>query len=213
MKENSMKDFTQYGEMSLIDTFFGQKNGFFIDIGAADGIKNSNTRHLALRGWRGVFVEPCKHFLNPLKSLYSGNENFDIFEGAVCDFEGKTDFYVYESHHDSQISTISLEQKTGIENGGWFKGKFTETYEVDVITPASLISKFKIPSKVEFVDIDAEASDMKILQSWPWDSIDVELFCIEPSMGKENLLDFMRQKKYSNCFSSPGNMFFKKEEK
>jgi FkbM family methyltransferase len=203
-----MKDHTQYGEMNLIDSFFRQEKGFFIDIGAADGITNSNTRHLSLKGWSGVFVEPCKHFLCSLKDLYLGNDKFKIFEGAVSNFEGKTNFYVYESQNDSQISTISTDQKNHIENGGWFKGKFTETYEVEVITPSSLINKFNVPLDIDFVNIDAEGSDMKILESWPWSSVNVKLFCIEPSMGVAKLTEFMNSKQYQNCFSTAGNLFF-----
>ena len=41
-----MKDHTQYGEKAILDEHFGQRVGFFLDIGAADGIANSNNTSL-----------------------------------------------------------------------------------------------------------------------------------------------------------------------
>lgn len=205
-----MKDHSQYGEKAIIDRYFEQRKGFFLDIGAADGITNSNTYHLAQRGWSGVLVEPCQHFLTTLREIYAGSSRVKIFDGALSDFDGKTSFYVYETGEDSQISTIDLRQKESIESSGWFKGKFTESYDVNVLTPTSLCSQMCIPQKIEFVDIDAEGSDMKILNSWPWEQYDVELFCVEHSMGKEALINFMLTKGYRMTFGTAGNHFFVK---
>ena len=153
-------------------------------------------------------VEPCRHFLTPLRQLYSDKSEISIFEGAISDFDGRTSFYVYETGGDSQISTIDLKQKESIENSGWFKGKFSESYEVAVLTPTSLCEQAKVPQKIEFVDIDAEGSDMKILSAWPWAMHDVELFCIEHAMGKEVLINFMLTKGYRMSSSTAGNLFF-----
>jgi hypothetical protein len=117
-------------------------------------------------------------------------------------------FYVYETGGDSQISTINPHQKQSIESSGWFKGKFTDEYAVKVLTPQTLLGLMSVPRKIEFVDIDAEGADMNILNSWPWDQYEVELFCIEHSMGKDVLIDFMKSKNYSIAFSTAGNHFF-----
>lgn len=105
-----MKDYTQYGEKIFIDEFFKDRIGFFVDIGAADGVTHSNTLHLIESGWKGILIEPCRHFLRNLHDIHANNDNIKIFEGAVSDFDGKTEFYVYETEGDSQISTISLGQ-------------------------------------------------------------------------------------------------------
>ena len=49
---------------------------------------------------------------------------------------------------------------------------------------------------------------MQILKSWPWNDFNVELFCIEPSMGRDVLNTFMESKGYMNNMSTGGNMFF-----
>ena len=39
-----------------------QKNGFFIEIGACDGVKLSNTYMLEKVGWNGIICEPSKYW-------------------------------------------------------------------------------------------------------------------------------------------------------
>jgi FkbM family methyltransferase len=201
-------NYSQYGEEALLNHFFNNRTGYFIDIGAADGVTNSNTRNLVLKGWQGLLIEPCRHFFEQLNILYKNNKNVKLFNGAVSDFDGKTEFYVYESGGDSQISTISIPQKESIEKSVWFNGKFTEHYEVEVKSSKFLMKQNMAPTNIEFVDIDAEGSDMTILKAWPWSEYNVELFCIEPSMGKDVLCSFMGHKGYTNNASTDGNMFF-----
>ena len=40
--------------------------GFFVDIGATNGIEKSNTYALELAGWRGICVEPNPHYFEEL---------------------------------------------------------------------------------------------------------------------------------------------------
>lgn len=52
--------YSQNGEEGILDEMVNRlkiRDGFFIEFGAADGILYSNTRFLAERGWRGVFIE------------------------------------------------------------------------------------------------------------------------------------------------------------
>ena len=51
--------------------YINYKNGFYIEIGAHDGIINSNTYYYEKNlNWRGVLVEPSNYFKN-LKKLIS----------------------------------------------------------------------------------------------------------------------------------------------
>lgn len=207
-----MKDHTQYGEKIILDNYFGHRLGFFLDVGAADGITHSNTYHLAQQGWQGILVEPCRHFVSKLKEIYSDSTNVKIFDGALSDFNGITKFYVYEAGNDSQISTIQLPQKKSIEVNSWFSGKFTDEYDVNVLTPSNFCNIMQVPKRIEFVDIDAEGSDMKILNSWPWNQCEVELFCIEHSMGKDVIINFMDEKGYKPLAITGGNHLFIKQD-
>jgi FkbM family methyltransferase len=207
---------SQYGECLLLQKHFeGRNPGYFVDIGAADGIRYSNTLNLIRDGWSGILVEPCHHFLDILNKDYKDHKNVSVFPGAVSSYNGTSKFHVWSKGEDSQISTIVEEQYESIKNSDWWKGKgsFTNEYQVDVINPSTLFKKFNAPKYIEFVDIDAEASEMEILNSWPWDDYEVEIFCIEFSMGKEVLDNFMVSKDYRSLAMTGGNLLYCKNEK
>ena len=50
------KIFSQYNEDEIITEFFGNYAGTFLDVGAYDGISDSNTHALSLKNWRGVYI-------------------------------------------------------------------------------------------------------------------------------------------------------------
>src|SRR5258705_7614869 len=55
--------FSQQGEDALLDRFFQQQpTGFFVDVGAFDGLHLSNTYIFEQRGWRGLCIEPTPMF-------------------------------------------------------------------------------------------------------------------------------------------------------
>jgi len=45
----------QFGEVSIIEPLLcGIKKGFYVDVGAHDGVTDSNTLYFYRRGWRGA---------------------------------------------------------------------------------------------------------------------------------------------------------------
>lgn len=60
---HSRDGFSQYGEDGIRDAIFeriGERSRWCVDIGADDGLTNSNTRELVLRGWSAVLIEAYK---------------------------------------------------------------------------------------------------------------------------------------------------------
>ncbi len=50
--------FPPQSEARLVQEFLGDAPGVFVDVGANDPVKDSQTWHLEQRGWRGVLIEP-----------------------------------------------------------------------------------------------------------------------------------------------------------
>ena len=68
--------YSQHGEEHIINMFFQEKRaGMCVDIGAADGVINSNSRFLIeMLGWSAVLIEPHPSFYSQLEKLYSKNK-------------------------------------------------------------------------------------------------------------------------------------------
>lgn len=76
--------FSQRDEEEVILRLAGANcSGFFLDIGAYDGVTFSNTRALALRGWSGLCVEPSPVPLWRVASLYRTSDKVRVLGAAV----------------------------------------------------------------------------------------------------------------------------------
>lgn len=53
-----MKYYSQAGQDAFVIDWLGTEPGYFVDIGAHDGVVHSNTYALERAGWTGVCVEP-----------------------------------------------------------------------------------------------------------------------------------------------------------
>ena len=54
-----MKNASQFGEIAwILGNLKLQNVGTFVEVGASDGLENSNTFELEARGWRGLLIEP-----------------------------------------------------------------------------------------------------------------------------------------------------------
>ena len=69
----------QFGEVSIIEPLLrGIKKGFYVDVGAHDGVTDSNTLYFYRRGWRGVCVEPHKRYYQDLLRSRPGDRCLDV---------------------------------------------------------------------------------------------------------------------------------------
>ena len=67
--------YAQYGEEDFLDVFFKDRIGYLCDIGAADGMRYSNSRSLLEKGWSGLLIEPNKSNFAKLVELYKENKS------------------------------------------------------------------------------------------------------------------------------------------
>lgn len=78
----------------LIEEIFkriGVEGGTFVEFGAWDGIKGSNTRKLFLNGWGGILIEPEEDRFNDLQKNYLNTPNVITINSFVTS-DGSTTF-------------------------------------------------------------------------------------------------------------------------
>ena len=59
-------------EKQLVQTFFGGKPGFYVDVGANDPVLDSQSQHLEALGWTGLLIEPDPDCCELLRKNRSG---------------------------------------------------------------------------------------------------------------------------------------------
>lgn len=156
-------------EPEFINRFFDRTdNGFFVDIGAFDGICYSNTRALWERGWSGILVEPDPVSFARLKANYHGAPRVKLINAAIVAVTGPTAFY---RHTDPQRIGWHSTNLDWVDT--WPAGT------VDVTTANGMkFSDLALPRSIDFLSIDAEGSDYDILRSIP-DTVRPRLILLE----------------------------------
>lgn len=202
--------YAQYGEESIILDFFGQDSkGKVVDVGAADGIRYSNSRYLINDlGWSGVLVEPHPTYFDKIKELYKDADAVTTINAAVYSEEGEMPFYVYGRDEHAQVSTLSkdFKEKVAKVHGDKFEEHPTI---VNVIKLSTILQDV---GKVDFLSIDCEGVDMEVIKSNDWDLYRPSLVCVEHSMPKEELHGYMNSVGYRFLQATVGNSFFKGEK-
>jgi FkbM family methyltransferase len=198
-------DYSQYGEQEFILNFFGDKKGIFIDIGAADGITNSNTKKLIENGWGGLLVEPTPVNYNKLIELHSDNNSIVIENCGCGDISNELTFYIDNNDEYHQISTFLEDQKKGCE---YFYNCTFDEITLMVYNTTELLVKHNLTS-IDFISIDTEGYDEKVLLGIDFDKISVNLICIETitQLG-ESILE---TNNFQLIHKTLGNQFYKKK--
>lgn len=191
----------------MLNFFEGKRNGRLVEIGAANGIKNSNSRFLIESyDWCGLLVEPHPTFFSELNKLYGLNSNIQLKQLAVFSEKSTMPFYVYgfENAEEAQVSTLSSNFKDKvckIYGDGYKEPIMVET---DTLT-AILESQLEI---VDFLSVDCEGVDMDVLRSNDWKLHRPTLVCVEHSMPFSELHEYMTSQGYWLLTRTAGNTFY-----
>jgi len=90
--------YSQYNEEDTILEYFKDKVGTFMDIGAGDGVTDSNTHRLSELGWNGICIEYDGILFKRLEENYVDSFNIYNLQKLI-------------THNDSTIAeTISIEK-------------------------------------------------------------------------------------------------------
>lgn len=165
-----MTRYSQNNEQDIILQYFGSRKGFFLDIGANDGVTLSNTYALQLQEWKGVLIEPSEEAFNRIKAS-NGVQKFNV---AIGTEDGHCTFHEMGVHLNAgDVSLLSTIKKTELKRwpGVEFKERMTEVWTYKTLLKHSPFKFF------DFISIDAEGVDYEILEQ-----IDLkytDMVCIE----------------------------------
>ncbi len=203
-------DKSQYGEDEILRKVFGDKRGgYVLDVGAADGILNSNSwRLLNVMGWGGLLIEPNDRYWMLLCNLYGNRNDVSLSARAIAGHSGKVALHIYgESCDHGQCSTIDdLFRKLVNKQHG-------DRYHSHVIVRCSTLMDVmcdrKCPDHIEFFSLDIEGMELVALNSVDWKKYSFDLICIEHSMDKTILDSTMKLYGYQLFTRTTGNSFYK----
>ena len=166
------KTYSQFGEDLLIDKFFGNYVGKYVDIGCFHPIKYSNTALLNKKGWRGVNID-----LNEVSiKLFNACRKDDLNINA-CLSDKKEDVTIYMDSEFSALNSIHLQNSKNF-NFKQLKKKKIQTKVFSEI----------VKNSFDFLNIDCEGNDYKIIKTIDLKKYKPKLINIEVSKENKNYI-------------------------
>ncbi len=153
--------YAQEGEDLLLDRIFeGQKNGFYIDIGAHHPMRFSNTYLLYKRGWRGVNIDAMPGSMVVFRRLRPR----DIcIESGVALSNRQLTYFVFE---EKALNTFDEKLAHYYESSGY---KLSQQLQIRTKPLSELLNEY-LPTgqQIDLLSVDAEEFDLEVLRSNDW---------------------------------------------
>lgn len=204
-------DWSQDGQSLFVDGVLrGQERGFYVEVGADDGEGYSNSLFFErFRAWSGVLIEPNQESFAKMKQLnrralllntcvspsnLSEPLTFvsNPFEGHNTNFLGGISSYL-EMTQDGQLQAQYEKH---------FAGGDMYTPVVQTLRCSPLVDLLPdFVDTVDYLSLDTEGSELGILESIPFDEIDIKLISVDVSSitgirKGDDIAEFMTTKGY-----------------
>jgi FkbM family methyltransferase len=147
----------------VLETVFPEvKDGFFLDVGSADGTALSNSRALEERGWRGICIDPFP------KNM----------EGRTCQMLKEVVF----SETGKRMAFQASGDVGGLRDtlGTWKKDAMSApTVEFTTVTLRDVLERTKAPRFIHFISLDIEGAELEALKAFPFETHRIGALAIE----------------------------------
>jgi len=165
----------------------GQRDGFFVEFGAANGTLYSNSLLLEQEyGWTGILAEPARSWYPAIRE----NRTCRVDDRCVWSRSGERIEFVEQANAlHSGIQGYSVVDPDVSD---------TRTYSVETVSLNDLLSQNGAPRRIDFLSLDTEGTELEILQTFDFTSWDVRLIVVEHNHTetRQKIYDLLTSKGY-----------------
>ncbi|MEW6510895.1 MAG: FkbM family methyltransferase [Bacteroidota bacterium] len=173
------QDFWVFGEV-----FDGKRNGYFLEVGSADGVTLSNTFLLEKRyGWRGICIEANPLVFEDLRRV----RTVTCLNVCIDAVEGEIDFLQRGLYGGIVGMETDNPPNTALEEGSRLLRLRTEPL-------ASVLVREGAPHIIDYLSIDVEGREDRILKEFPFS--DYVFNCMTVERPKEGLREVLSRNGY-----------------
>ncbi|MBS0362736.1 MAG: FkbM family methyltransferase [Proteobacteria bacterium] len=173
-----------------------RRNGFFVEFGAADGLRWSNSLHLERSlGWNGILAEPAHCYYPALLSarncfvdrrcVWTATGERLLFNQPAIAVHATIDAY-------TESDNLAETRRDGVR------------YEVETVSLNDLLAHWNAPRRIDYLSVDTEGSELDILRAFDFDRYDVRLISVEHNHTpkRDELLAFLTAQGYRRRFET-----------
>lgn len=167
----------------LSAVFPGRTAGYFVEVGVGNGLTESNTYALERDyGWNGVLIEANPRYAASIRRLRRAvcvNSCVDVHVGSVeflCN--GYTGGIVAED--TDNCSRV---------RGRLLRTNKTSISRMSTTTLGAVLDEVRAPHEIEYLSLDVEGAELRVLQGMPFDRYSVMAMTVErPTRAIHDLL-------------------------
>lgn len=153
----------------------GKRDGYFVEFGAGDGRRLSNTWLLEHEyGWTGVVAEPNPVFHEALR------RERRCHVSTACVVGDDATEVVFNQTEDPHFSTIDSYSASDMHVTRRLGGN---RISVPACSLAQLLAEAGAPRRIDYLSIDTEGSEYDILASFDFTAHDIGLITVEHNFG------------------------------
>ena len=154
------------------DTCMHQRT--YLEIGALDGFKYSNTLYLEkFFNWGGLLIEGHPHNAQNLIANRGKSGRNVIFNEAICRTPGTVNFT-----NNPGSGTAGVMETMDAEYMKKWSKRFRHGFVTVPCRPLSDLVRLAGIQEIDFFSLDVEGAELLVLQTFDW-SVPVKMFCIE----------------------------------
>jgi FkbM family methyltransferase len=199
-----MEYYSQSGQDKFIDecVFQEKEGGFFVDIGAHDGVTFSNTYMLEkTRGWHGICIEPVPDIFKKCEK----NRASQCIQGCIASNPGVRQFAVAKGVEMLSGLTDSMTRehlkRLNRENAE------IEHIDVQCYNFNALMESYKV-TRIDYCSIDTEGVEYDILKTIDLNKYRPTCFTIEENGHWFKIWVHMKKHHYVLIEKLEGDLFF-----
>ena len=191
------KTYSQFGEDLIINNFFKNFVGKYVDIGCYHPIKYNNTLLLYEKGWTGINIDLNQTSIDLFNVVRKNDSNI-----LACLSDKEEEVVVYFDNKFSALNSIYT------KNLDKFDIKDFKKIKVKTKIFSNLVK-----DNFDFLNIDCEGNDYKILRSIDLKKYNPKLICIEISSkeDKKSILEYLNTYTYELIEVKDLSYIFKKK--
>jgi FkbM family methyltransferase len=178
----------------------GQRDGFFVEFGAANGVHASNSLMLERGlGWRGVLAEPARVWREAL----GRNRTCAIDTRCVWSRSGET-----LTFNQPSIALHSTIDSYSAADGHAATRVEGERYPVETVSLIDLLKTWDAPARIDYLSVDTEGSELDILRAFDFSAYDVRLISVEHNHTEKRraIFDLLTSKGFTRRFETLSNV-------
>lgn len=200
--QRKKKSFALHNIDLLISEIFNKADHtkYYVEIGANDGISQSNTKYLELyEKWNGLLIEPIPEIFFKLTKNRSQKNHFDNVACVSFGYKQNEVKMTYSNLmsivHDGESDIKNRIEHARIGLGHLHPGELTYELSVPALTMTALLDRAIAPAQISFLSLDVEGSEIEVLKGIDFKKYAFQIILVE-SRDWNKIEAYLSAKKY-----------------